>query len=812
MLTALADSRRSVSIHLLNATLNPMGERVSILKFSHILTPPSPHHKRLNPLSALWRPLLLALSLSGLVCTELSAKERPSLPLIYPLSAPPSLSSSFGTYRINHHHAGLDLYGKEGTPVLAASDGYISLIKRGSTGYGRAIYLKHPGGFTTLYGHMSAFAPEVDALIARARKKQRSFKLKLRPRERLKVKAGQVIGYLGTSGTDLMHLHFELRYKNTPINPLTHGLSLPDTQAPTLITLFATPFGEGARVDGQADPKAYSLGPRPERLPQPATAIFPPERSTAQPPSEAPSAPTSPVEPSGPDVLQLEVWGDVRLSLEVEDRVDGSARELTPYEVILELDGRPVHHLRYDESTYTHPRSSELDFDIALRGPDRRLVHRLYQYEKRFRTLKRATRSPLKRLKRGEHTGKLIAIDAVGNRSERPFKLLVKRPKKPSCGLKKARLASVRMRRPRGATPLDPDLLSWRPYGFTAPLSALGVEGFECVTGKELFVDLRWNGERAPRRSVQLTELNGAPALSFDLRTLKLGAETRDPSKERSKKTKQKQTEATQEEAEPIDHSAQLWVGVRRAEGEAKWSTLTIHEVRSEVSFKARHGRRTVTVEVAKDAPFMPYLTAMKVTPFSDEARKALKRRGFEPLSPLMSWAQGWLPMRKGNLITLPKRRRNAKRSGGYLEDYGRWWWVTSSWGDGEVSVSSTHISSFAALKDLAPPQIGEPCWTLEPPIGPRLTVPLSDLGAGLGKVKATLDKEELPFELQSAWGRLLYRPQGAVTPGSHSLWIAVKDKAGHRVERRFSLTWPPPEKTKCPASDERQLTPPNRD
>ena len=812
MLTALADSRRSVSIHLLNATLNPMGERVSILKFSHILTSPSPHNGLFDHSSALWRPILLLMVVSGLVCTDLSAKERPSLPLIYPLSAPPSLSSSFGTYRINHHHAGLDLYGKEGTPVLAAADGHISLIKRGSSGYGRAIYLKHKGGFTTLYGHMSAFAPEVDALIARARKKQRSFKLKLRPREQFKVKAGQVIGYLGTSGTDLMHLHFELRYKNTPINPLTHGLSLPDTQAPTLITLFATPFGEGARVDGQAGPKAFSLGPRPKRLPQPAIAIFPPERSASQPPNEAPSTPTSPAEQADPEALRLEVWGDVRLSLEVEDRVDGSARELTPYEVILELDGKPVHHLRYDESTYTHPRSSELDFDLALRGPDKRLVHRLYQYQARFRTLKRSTRSPLKRLKAGEHKGKVIAIDASGNKAERAFSLLVKRPEKPSCGVKKARLASVKMRRPRGASMIDPALLSWRPYGFSAPLSALGVEGFECVTGRELFVDVRWNGERAPKRTVQLTQLDGAPALSFDLRTLKLGAETRDPTQERAKKKKVAQAGSTQGEEKPIDHSAQLWVGVRQAEEKAQWWTLTLHEVRSEVSFKASRGRRSVKVEVAKDAPFMPYLTAMKVTPFSDEAREALKRRGFEPLSPLMSWAQGWLPMRRGNLITLPKRRKNAKRSGGYLQDYGRWWWVTSSWGDGEVSVSSTHISSFAALKDLAPPQIGEPCWSLEPPIGPRLTVPLSDLGAGLGKVKATLDKEELPFELQSAWGRLLYRPQGAVTPGSHSLWVAVKDKAGHRVERQFTLTWPPSADAQCQGLDHSQLTPPELD
>lgn len=770
------------------------------MKFSHILTPRLPSLRWQGQLWSLLSAVGLLWGACALLGPAAIAKERPSLSLRYPLEAPPSLSSSFGTYRINHHHAGLDLYGIEGTPVLAAADGHISLIKRGSSGYGRAIYMKHRDGFTTLYGHMSAFAPEVDALIARAQKRKRgSFNLKLRPREQLKIKAGQVIGYLGTSGTDLMHLHFELRYKNTPINPLTHGLKLPDTQPPTLITLFAAPFGEGSSVAGEAGLKVYPLGPRPKRLEQPATAIFPHSASASS------ASPPPPSQASPPAPLHLEVWGDVRLSLEVEDRVDGSARELTPYEVIFELDGKPVHHLRYDESSYTHPRSSELDFDLERRGPHKRLVHRLYQYEARFRTLKRSSRSPLKRLKAGEHKGRLIAIDAAGNKAEQALVITVAPPPKPACGLKKSRLGSLRMRRPKSAQALDPSQLSWRPYGFTAPLSALGLENFECLSGRELLIDVRWNGERAPRRATQLSVLNGQPALSFDLRKLKFGSNTRDPSAAHQKRK-------PDEAEEPVDQSAQLWIGLKRADEGAQWWRITLHEVRSGVQFKARPKRRSVRVEIAEGSPFMPYLTAMKSAPFSEQEREALKREGFEPLSPLYSWAQGWLPMQKGNLISLPKRRQDAHRSGGYLEDFGRWWWVTSSWGESEVSVSSTHLSAFAALKDLSPPSVGEPCWTLEPPIGPRLSLPLYELGSGLGKVRATLDGSELPFELQSAWGRLLYRPQAAVTPGSHSLWVTVKDKAGHSVERSFTLQWPPPPEALCATPQQARLTPPPRE
>lgn len=743
------------------------------------------------------------ISMFQIQSTELIAKELPSLTLKYPLEAPPSLSSTFGTYRINHHHAGLDLYGREGTPVLAAADGEISMIKRGSSGYGRAIYLKHPGEFITLYGHMSAFAPEIEALLIRSKQvKSNKFNFKIRPRERFKVKAGQIIGYLGTSGTDLMHLHFELRYKNTPINPLTHGLNLPDTQAPTLIKLYATPFGEEASIDGEMGMKAYPLSPRPQRLLQPATAIFPP--SDLLPSSSGSTSQTN----SKKHEPHLEIWGDVRLSLEVEDRIDGSARELTPYEIILEIDGKIVHHLKYDESTYTHPRSSELDFDLDKRGPEKALVHRLYQYEDRFRTLQRSSRSPLKNLRKGNHSGRIIAIDAAKNHSEQRFTLTVQRPPKPSCGLKKARLASLKMRRPRSSKIIDIDQLSWRPYGFTAPLTVLGINDFECLTGKELLADVRWNGERAPRNSVQITQLNGKPALSFDLRKLKLGAKTRDPAQVKEKAKTNKTKDKTKEDQElPVDHSALLWIGLKRLD-EVQWSHLKLHEVRSEMSFSSRHQRRDVKVEISENAPFMPYLTAMKIHTFTQQELEHFKANGFEPLSPLYQWAQGWLPMRKGNLITIPKQGKPSKRSGAYLADYEHWWWVTSRWGEGEVTASSTHLSAFAVLKDLDPPKIGNPCWMLKPPLGPRLSVPLSDLGAGLGKIKAKLDGQDFAYELQPAWGRLLYRPREAVKPGSHRLWLAVKDKAGHLTERTLNLVWPPPDQQHCGVEIENQLTP----
>jgi murein DD-endopeptidase MepM/ murein hydrolase activator NlpD len=782
--------------------------RISVLKTKDISPP---------VFTLLFVLSLMFVSVSGsgdaLSFGQVMAQERPSLPLLYPLEAPPSLSSSFGTYRINHHHAGLDLYGLEGTPVRAAAKGKVHLIKRGSGGYGRAIYLKHRGEFITLYAHMSAFAPKIKSLIERSRRADR-FEFKLRPREVLEVEAGEVIGYLGTSGTDLMHLHFELRYKNAPINPLTHGLTLPDTQPPKIIKLFVVPFGEKASVNGDQAPFEHAFQPRPKRIEQPALAIFSdqkaeqdtpeqdtPEQDTPEQKTETPSSP--------PPVIK--VWGDVRLSVEIEDRVDGSARELTPYEVMMSVDGRVVHHVRYDETTYSDKRASELDFDLERRGPERALVHRLYRVGPRFRPLKRGSSSPLKKLKKGRHEVVITAIDAAGHRAEERVTLMVERPTPLPCGLKHKRLASPRLRQPRGAQPLHVSDLSWRPYGLTASLKTLGLEGFECEEGRELHVDVRWSGERARRSTVRLTRLKGEPALSFDLRRLKFGKEGRDlEALVTGRRVKRSPSKGSFKDKDKplVDHSALLWVGVRPFKGEVKWFTLKLHEVREERAFKAKVQGGEVSVEVGEAAPFKPYLTAVSAHDFTDKERASLKAQGFEALSPEYIWAQGWLPMHKSNTITIPRAKRRKRHVGAYLGDHGRWWWVTSAWGKGEVSASSTHISSFAALRDLKDPEIGEPCWDERAPWGARLIIPISDQGSGLARVHLKVNERDALFEVQRAWERLIYLPPQPVNNGSQTLEVSVKDKSGRRAQRSFKVSWPPQKSSTCPQSWRDVLTP----
>src|ERR1700744_10255 len=78
-----------------------------------------------------------------------------------PLAIPMSLAANFGELRPNHYHMGLDIrtQHRENLPVYAAADGYISRVSIEPSGFGQAVYINHPNGYTTVYGHLNRFFP-----------------------------------------------------------------------------------------------------------------------------------------------------------------------------------------------------------------------------------------------------------------------------------------------------------------------------------------------------------------------------------------------------------------------------------------------------------------------------------------------------------------------------------------------------------------------------------------------------------------------------------------------------------------------------
>jgi murein DD-endopeptidase MepM/ murein hydrolase activator NlpD len=160
-----------------------------------------------------------------------------------PLNLPMSLSGNFGELRPNHFHMGLDLKtnGKENQPVFAAADGFISRIKIEPAGFGQAIYIDHPNGYTTVYAHLNHFIPAIEAYVKKQQYLQQSWDimLTLTP-DIFPVKKGDLIAYSGnTGGSQAPHLHFEVRKTDGDINvnPMLFSFPIPDETKPRILRL-----------------------------------------------------------------------------------------------------------------------------------------------------------------------------------------------------------------------------------------------------------------------------------------------------------------------------------------------------------------------------------------------------------------------------------------------------------------------------------------------------------------------------------------------------------------------------------------------
>lgn len=184
-----------------------------------------------------------------------------------PLDIPLFLSGTFGELRGNHFHTGLDFktQQKEGLNVYAAADGYVSRIKISTWGYGKAIYITHPNGFTTVYGHLQKASPAIEAYIKKAQYAQKSFEVEMMPTENeLIVKKGDIIAFSGNSGgSGGPHLHFEFRDTKTEkiINPLFFGFDtlVKDSRSPIINNVVVYPVGDSSAVNGSRQPLEVSL-------------------------------------------------------------------------------------------------------------------------------------------------------------------------------------------------------------------------------------------------------------------------------------------------------------------------------------------------------------------------------------------------------------------------------------------------------------------------------------------------------------------------------------------------------------------------
>jgi len=132
-----------------------------------------------------------------------------------PLDIPLILSANFGELRPNHFHSGIDLktQGVVNKPVYSIEDGYISRISVSSSGYGLAIYVNHPTGHTSVYGHLNKYAPGIAAYVKEKQYEKESYRIDISlDSTEIPVKRGDLIAYSGNTGSSGgPHVHFEIR-------------------------------------------------------------------------------------------------------------------------------------------------------------------------------------------------------------------------------------------------------------------------------------------------------------------------------------------------------------------------------------------------------------------------------------------------------------------------------------------------------------------------------------------------------------------------------------------------------------------------
>lgn len=152
-----------------------------------------------------------------------------------------TLAGNVGEIRSDHFHTGIDIKALQGvgSPVYATADGYVSRVGVSPSGYGNVLYVTHPNGETSVYGHLNGFAPQIARWVRERQYAKRSFRVDLYPaKEQFPVKQGERIAFLGNTGSSGgPHLHFEIRdAQGRPRNLVAEGIFKVADRVPPTVT------------------------------------------------------------------------------------------------------------------------------------------------------------------------------------------------------------------------------------------------------------------------------------------------------------------------------------------------------------------------------------------------------------------------------------------------------------------------------------------------------------------------------------------------------------------------------------------------
>ena len=288
---------------------------------------------------------------------SLTSHAQETNPWTPPLDIPIQLSGTFGELRNNHFHAGLDIrtQGRQGLEVKSVLSGKIKRIRVSTSGYGKALYVQHFDGTTSVYAHLKKFAPKIEAYVKAKQYQKESFTLQLFPKDdELDIEQGELIGYSGnTGGSSGPHLHFEIRDSKdqSPLNPMQYPLSIQDTQRPQIQNFYLYSSADNYQVK-----KEYPLNKKNDSV-----------YTTAA----------------------IEAGGAIQVGLRLFDRQNLSYSKNGIYSASVRLNGKEKFSYSIDRISFEDSKSINLIIDYKNLKQNRKRIQRFAKHpESKFTFLK----------------------------------------------------------------------------------------------------------------------------------------------------------------------------------------------------------------------------------------------------------------------------------------------------------------------------------------------------------------------------------------------------------------------------------------
>ncbi|HBE39880.1 MAG TPA: M23 family peptidase [Bacteroidales bacterium] len=197
----------------------------------------------------------------------IASDDRPEDKTVFisPVMIPLALSANFGELRSDHFHSGIDIrtQGVIGKEIVAPADGYVYRISVSPGGFGKALYLRHPSGYSTVYGHLDRFDPDIEKYVIDHQYQKKSFTVSLFPeKDKFVFRQGDIIAYSGnTGGSSGPHLHYEIRKSDSemPVNPLLFEFGTGDNIEPVFEKLAIYPVNKNTLINGSNSVKKIDI-------------------------------------------------------------------------------------------------------------------------------------------------------------------------------------------------------------------------------------------------------------------------------------------------------------------------------------------------------------------------------------------------------------------------------------------------------------------------------------------------------------------------------------------------------------------------